>query len=291
MSDITEAFNRLRYAADPAWEPRGHEPVGFEVTAGGDTIRADTPRWLACEFMKDNGRYEEAESIQHHDGPVLMHEGKVKPGRYDHQPLMSAYEAALDHLNEWSGGEHQPYTDFYPHPNGEPHLFQMHGADDHLETYSMATPTRRPEAAGLAADIRSLHSGREPSSDSPVRTLHRGEHHDENDLQAVHTALDQYSAGGREESDQAYWAKTIQAKLEPIIARLREQNNRSVHIEDLGESLADRLHEDVNGVDYGWNTDDNERYPDEDEQEQMGAEFDRLLHVIRTTPVVRPVAP
>ena len=101
---IADAFNRIRYAAE--WEPRGHEPIGFHVP--GTDITPEWPRNVAADYLRERSRDDEADAAQHHDGPLLLHQGKVTKGRYDDTHLRDRMNQLNERLHYLSDGLHEP---------------------------------------------------------------------------------------------------------------------------------------------------------------------------------------
>jgi hypothetical protein len=110
MNEIIAGFNRVRYAADATWEPRGGEPIGFSVP--GTDINPEFPRRIAADYLRENGREDEADLVQHHDGPVALKGNAVVKGRYSPQPVLDAMRPLELHLDDWSGqGHRHPYIE------------------------------------------------------------------------------------------------------------------------------------------------------------------------------------
>lgn len=75
-------------------------------------------------------------------------------------------------------------------------------------------------------------------------------------------------------------------------------SSHSIHYSELGGHLADVIGDDINGADWGWNTDNADLPADADGDhtpslpgttETNGERFDRLLHSLRTAPYEEPV--
>jgi hypothetical protein len=69
----------VRYAA-AFGSSRVNDPVGFEIAHDGDALAAHTPRYAAADYLRERGRDEEADVLQHHEGSVFADsQGKVRP--------------------------------------------------------------------------------------------------------------------------------------------------------------------------------------------------------------------
>ncbi len=87
QSEFYAAFDAaIRYAAenDDYHGVRGNEPLGFDLPTGdGSSWPEHTPRKLVAQWLEDQGRTDEAEQVQWHDGPLTNENGYVQAGEHD----------------------------------------------------------------------------------------------------------------------------------------------------------------------------------------------------------------
>lgn len=73
---------------------------------GGD----QTMRSVAADAFSDVGREREGELLRG-GGHVVVHEGKVKPGRFTHKHVWNAAAETVDHMDGWAGYDHATRLD------------------------------------------------------------------------------------------------------------------------------------------------------------------------------------
>lgn len=170
-SEVAAAISGvLRFAAahETPDSPRVAEPLGFDVP--GTDIHAAMPRFAAADYLRELGRDEEADRVQLHDGPLLLHDGKVKRATYTTEPTFERYRDVMNHLNEY----YPEYTprheiesryeadDEYPIP--EDHE-RIHYHDDTGEPQISEDVHARDFGAELAHTIESEHAAQHGSDD------------------------------------------------------------------------------------------------------------------------------
>jgi hypothetical protein len=74
----------------------------------------DTDRWPseaisgnragAADFLAEAGRHAESELLKNPGRHVLIRDGKVQPAMFVEDHVLAAYDRALEHLHDWSGG-------------------------------------------------------------------------------------------------------------------------------------------------------------------------------------------
>ena len=175
MYDIAAAMDAaIRYAAESHPDSgyhgvRGDEPLGFDLPAGdGSVLAAHTPRKVAAMWLEDQGREGEAERVQWHDGPLVLHGGEVKRGRHTTKPAYDRYNDAIQHLQDhypdWTP-QHEieaKYEADDEHPIPDDHE-RIHYLDGHGE----------PQ---ITDDVHAADFGRELAH--TLRSEHRDQHGD-----------------------------------------------------------------------------------------------------------------